>query len=514
MAIVELANMIYLAARKQSKLNPMRFVITLACTFLISVLSHAQGIDTTLQSQQKQLTQSIQNISSKSITSLTNQYNKVTNSVQSQSEKLLKRMQQKEATLQSKLQGVDSSKAKELFSQTQSKYQELQAKLTLSVNKTIAHPLTEYIPGIDSMQTLMRFLNQPNLNLQGITGDKLQQIQEVSSQLQELQARLQQANDIQSFIKEREATLKATLANTGFAKELLGYNKEVYYYQQRLTEYKAILHDKKKMEEKLLATVRNLPAFQNFMQKHSYLAFLFPTPENYGTPQALVGLQTRTLVQQQVQQRLGNTIASGGGGMNPQQYMQQQLGAAQQQMSVLKDKLNKLGGGSSDMTMPDFKPNSQHTKSFLQRFEYGFNIQSEKSRYLLPVTSDIALTAGYKLNDKSIIGIGASYKLGWGSGFSNIHFTSEGIGLRSYIDIKAKGSIWITGGFEYNYLQRFSNLNYLKNVDVWQRSVLMGISKKYKVGKKQGNMQILYDFLATKQIPAGQALKFRIGYTF
>ncbi len=487
----------------------MRFVITIACTFLISVLSHAQGVDTAGQLQQKQLTQSIENISSKSLTSLTSQYSKVTNSVQTQSEKLLKRMQQKEVKLQSKLQGIDSTKAKELFSQTQSKYQELQAKLTSSVDKTFTHPLIEYIPGIDSMQTLMKFLNQPNLNLQGITGDKLQQIQAVSSQLQELQARLQQANDIQNFIKEREATLKSALANTGLAKELLGYNKEVYYYQQRLTEYKAILHDKKKIEEKLLATVGNLPAFQNFMQKHSYLAQLFRIPDNSGTAEVLTGLQTRASVQSLLTQRI-----STAGSSSPQQYMQQELGAAQQQMGLLKDKLNKLGGENSDMVMPEFKPNNQHTKPFLRRFEYGFNIQSEKSRYLLPVTSDIALTAGYKLNDKSIIGIGASYKLGWGSGLSNIHFTSEGIGLRSYADIKLKGSIWLTGGFEYAYLERFNNISYLKNIDVWQRSALMGLSKKYKVGKKQGNMQVLYDFLAARQVPAGQALKFRIGYTF
>ncbi len=476
-------------------------------------MCHAQGIDTTALSQQKQLTQSIENISSKSLASINDQYTKLTTTIESQSEKVLKRIQDKEAKLQKKLQGIDSTKAKELFSDTKSKYQELQAKLKSPVDQTIAQPLKEYIPGIDSLQTLFKFLNQPNSKIPGIPADKLQQVQAVSSQLKVLQTRLQQANDIQSFIREREAELKASLANTGLAKELTGYNKEVFYYQQRLTEYKTILHDKKKMQEKLLATVRDLPVFQKFMQQHSYLAQLFRMPENYGTPQALVGLQTRASTQQQLQQRLGNISASGGG-MNPQQYMQQQIGAAQQQMSVLKDKLNKLGGGSSDMTMPDFKSNNQHIKSFLHRLEYGFNVQSEKSRYLLPVTSDIALTVGYKLNDKSIIGIGASYKLGWGNGLSNIHFTSEGIGLRSYTDIKLKGSIWITGGLEYNYLQRFNDLSYLKNIDVWQRSALIGLSKKYKAGKKNGNMQVLYDFLAAREVPAGQSLKFRIGYTF
>lgn len=491
----------------------MRFVITIAYTLLISVLSHAQGIDTTAISQQKQLTQSIENISSKSLASINDQYTKLTTTIESQSEKVLKRIQDKEAKLQKKLQGIDSSKAKELFSSATSKYQELQEKLKSPVDQTIAQPLKEYIPGIDSLQTLLKFLNQPNAKIPGIPADKLQQVQALSSQLKVLETRLQQANDIQSFIKEREAQLKASLANTGLAKALTGYNKEVFYYQQRLTEYKAILHDKKKLQEKLLATVRDLPVFQNFMQKHSYLAFLFPTPENYGTSLALAGLQTRETIQQQVQQRLGSMSVSGGG-TSPQQFMQQQLGVAQQQMNVLKDKINKLGGGSSDMTMPDFKPNNQHTKSFFQRFEYGFNIQSEKSRFLLPVTSDIALTAGYKLNDKSVIGFGVSYKVGWGNGLRDIHFSSEGIGLRSYLDIKAKGSIWLTGGFEYNYLQRFNDISTIKNLDVWQRSALIGLSKKYKIGKKESKMQVLYDFLAARQLPASSAIKFRIGYSF
>jgi hypothetical protein len=50
-----------------------------------------------------------------------------------------------------------------------------------------------------------------------------------------------------------------------------------------------------------------------------------------------------------------------------------------------------LGGGSSDMAMPEFKPNNQKTKSFWKRMEYGLNIQSQKTNAFLPTTSDIAL---------------------------------------------------------------------------------------------------------------------------
>lgn len=105
--------------------------------------------------------------------------------------------------------------------------------------------------------------------------------------------------------------------------------------------------------------------------------------------------------------------------------------------------------------------------------------------------------------------------MGWGSGFRNLKITNQGVGLRSYIDIKAKGSFWISGGFEYNYMKEFEELTDIANPDIWQKSGLIGISKKYRIAKnKQGIIQLLYDFLAREQTPGGQSLKFRIGYRF
>ncbi|MBL0267857.1 MAG: hypothetical protein IPP99_04060 [Chitinophagaceae bacterium] len=127
--------------------------------------------------------------------------------------------------------------------------------------------------------------------------------------------------------------------------------------------------------------------------------------------------------------------------------MQQNLQAAQSQLNDLKSKILKAGGGSSDAEMPEgFKPNNQKTKSFLQRLEYGANVQTQRATNYFPVTSDLGLSLGYKLNDKSVIGIGASYKLGLGRGWNNISVSHQGVGIRSYVDWKIKGSFWISGG--------------------------------------------------------------------
>lgn len=291
------------------------------------------------------------------------------------------------------------------------------------------------------------------------------------------------------------------------AKQLDGINKDIYYYQQQINEYRSLLNDPAKLQQVTLGLLRETPAFKEFMRNNSQLSQLFSMPSGYGTAAALQGLQTRTGIQQQLSQRLSGT------GTNAQQYLQQQVQAAQSELNKLKDKVNQLGGSGSDMVMPEFKPNTQKTKSFWKRLEYGLNIQSQKTNALLPTTSDIALIVGYKLNDKSTLGAGAGYKLGWGNNISNIHLTSQGVSLRTYLDVKLKGSIWISGGLEENYQQEFTKIDELKNINAWQRSGLIGLTKKYNIGKKKGNLQLLWDFLSYSQVPRTTAIKFRLGYT-
>ena len=169
------------------------------------------------------------------------------------------------------------------------------------------------------------------------------------------------------------------------------------------------------------------------------------------------------------------------------------------------------------MDMPDFKPNNEKTKPFLKRLEYGSNIQTIRGSYSFPTTTDIGLTVGYKLNNKSIVGIGASYKQGWGRDIQHIHLTPQGLGLRSYFEYKLKKSFYATGGFEYNYQQPFNSMQQLNRSVIWQQSGLIGMSKvvdiKSKMFKKT-KVQLLWDFLSYEQRIRTQPLKFRVGYDF
>ncbi|HEX9514243.1 MAG TPA: hypothetical protein VF939_27310 [Puia sp.] len=430
--------------------------------------------------------------------------------MQAESEKYLARLSKTEQQLSRRLYRVDSVKAKALFGDAQKQYAALEQSLKCKLVSGNTILSNNYLSGLDSLKTGLDFLGRQPALLSSVTDNAA--LKAATSNLQQLQARFGQLSDIQEYGRQRMALLKEQLSRYGMGKQLLDMNKETYYYQQQLEQYKAAWKDPGKMQQVLLGVIRQLPAFQRFFQKNSYLAQLFPMPDNLGTPQALAGLQARADIQQVLQK-----VAAGAGpGTDPGQYVQQQVQAAQDGLNKLKSRVSELGGnsGSGDMVMPDFRPDHQKNKSFLQRLEYGFNFQTSGATALLPAISDIGLSIGYRLADNATIGTGLSYKLGLGRRIDHVSFSNQGIGIRGYLDIKAKGSFWVTGGFEYNYWQQFSQLSDIGSPSVWQKSALLGISKKYQIGKaKQGSIQLLYDFLANKA--AGmQAFKFRVGWTF
>jgi hypothetical protein len=445
----------------------------------------------------------------------------ISKQVEKANTKALRDLQQQEQKLQKKLAKADSNLAKQLFEPAKQQLANLNSTITKQKGKldklqNMAGGNKEYLPLLDTFSTSLKFLD----GKLGSANSLKNQTTKALGSVKDLEAQLKNAADIKAYIKERKQALKAAFEQNGMTKDLQALNKQAYYYGQQINEYKTLLKAPKKLEERAIAELTKSSLFKDFMQRNSQLSGLFRVPDNYGTPQALAGLQTRASVNQLLQTRLGNISTttpnpSSGGEVNPQQYLQQQVQNAQSELNKLKDQINKAGGSSSDMDMPDFKPNTQKTKRFLDRLEYGLDMQTAKQNSLFPVTSDIGLTVGYKLNDKSTIGIGVSYKMGWGSGFNNIKLTSEGIGLRSYVDVKLKGNLLISGGYEQNYMQRFGSIGELYNLPQtsWRQSTLLGLTKKIPITKKKSTkVQVLYDFLHNQNHVPSPPILFRVGW--
>jgi hypothetical protein len=429
--------------------------------------------------------------------------------LEKQTVKYLQRLAKREERLQRRLAKIDSTKAKQLFATSPAEYAALTQKIQSQLIGQTVKASGEYFPYLDSLKGGLSFLLQQQ-------PAELQKISASLKEVQQLQAKLQDAEQVKQFIRARKQQLKDALSQyttlpASLKKSLEGYNREAYYYAAQVREYKELFNNPDKLEQRALALLNKLPAFQSFMKEHSELAGLFRLPSGYADPlQGTLGLQTRDQVSQIISGRLG-------GGPNAGQFFQQQISVAQNQLNVFKDKLRSLGRGSGDMDMPQFKPNSQRTKTFLKRLEYGTNLQTQRSSYFFPTTSDLGLSVGYKLTDKSIAGLGVSYKIGWGRNIQHIAFSSQGLGLRSFVDVKLKASLYASGGWEYEYQRPFSSLQQIHQLDDWRQSGLLGISKVVSVKSrmfKKTKLQLLWDFLSYRQRPAGQPVKFRVGYSF
>jgi len=418
--------------------------------------------------------------------------------------KAITKAKKHEAAIKRKLTRSGSIKAVEVVGGSGEQYKQLEQGLA-NIGS-----LQHLVPSYDTINTTLKFLAQgPHLATIAKGSGKLQK---TLFKVNDLGTRLEKAELIRKFLNERKQYLKEQLHNLGFAKEINKLNKQVYYYNEQLNEYKLLLKDHRRAEIRLIELLSKSKPFQNFMQNNSMLASLFRfqfDPDDPASVASLAGLQTRAQVNSLILQQIG-TIGKIA--------FQQNIGEAQSQLQQLRQNVFRRGNNSNDEEMPEgFKPNGQKGKPFVKRLEYGINMQSQKAGNFFPRTSDLGMSIGYKLNNKSIIGLGASYKIGWGNGWRNVNITNQGLGLRSFFDWQAKGSFWVSAGYEQNYKTAFKTIDELRNGNAWQQSGLVGLSKVISLKTKlirKARLQLLWDFLSYHQVPQTEPIIFRIGYGF
>jgi len=480
----------------------LKISICVIWLFLSVSISFAQDADSVVINQ---------NFPEKYISKVSDKIADVDKKLSRQTQKILKTFEKQEARILKILAEKDSALSKDILTYGTQKIEQLQNDFINMPDKAITKFKGEYNAYIDTLKTSFKFLQEKGENLVGKSKQFTDKLQQATSKINVLDGKLQKAGEIKKYLRERKEYLRQQLEKYGMVKELKKIEKATYYYGEYVKEYKAILKDRKKLEQKAMALLYSTPVFKKFVSENSLLASLFKLPssnlDNNASIGSLAGIQTRASVTSMMQ----TSIATGG--PNAITQVKQQIQAGQAELSLIKNKIARYG--SADADIPSFKPNSQKTKSFLKRLEYGANIQFGKSNQFMPTTSDIALSLGYKINDKSSVGIGASYKMGLGTGWNNIRLTHQGIGIRTYVDWKIKGSFYLSGGYEQNYNSQFKNINQLKEYSSWQSTGLIGLSKKLKLkGGKSTKISVMYDFLSYSHVPVTQPFVFRTGFNF
>lgn len=471
----------------------LRYTLILMCAVIISI---------TAKGQTEPLTTHKADRYAKEMTGKIDAYHK---RLSLKTEKTLERLSRWERKVQKVLHKTSPATEQKLFGNGQLTFNLLleQFKMGEMEMKNFRGNYDRYL---DSVSTIAAYLNTQT-HAQEVS------VKNLKNRADELSETIGQTEYLQAFISKRKKQLcQEGMQYAAGSRALKKINKESYYYVETLKNYKELFSDTKKQEEVVRKTLNQIPAFQKFMRENSMLASLFAIPQGGGagsTAPSLAGLQTRVGVQDIIQQRIA------AGGPNGAAQVQQNLMAAQSKLSDIKDKLLKGGhiGADGDVEMPDFKPNGQRTRTFSQRLEYGFDMQFSKSNSLIPSASDMGISIGYRITDRSVAGVGFSFKLGLGS-IENIRLSGEGAGLRSYIDWKIKGAWYASGGYEMNYLKAFKTIAELKDKP-WQRSGLVGISRQYKAGKKlKGEVKVMWDYLHNQHIPHSSAFVWRFGYSF
>lgn len=422
---------------------------------------------------------------------------------QKQVDKSLNKLYAIEKKIYKKLLKTDSALAQTMFAGLDEQYQKAFTLLDGRKN-----PLDELLPRkyssyVDTLKNTLNFFRQ--------VGSNGSQVMSAVDNFGQLEGHLADLEKLKYFFRQRRALLNMNLSRyKNLGKHLASVNKEVFYYQKIIADFKATLKDPARVEAHAISLLRKIPLFEKFFNEQAAVNSGMAGGSG-GTaavaPNLPAGMQARSAVMGVLQERLS------AGNVTPEQALRRQLQSGPANGGRVAPGLQEMGEDFDDMQLPAFKVNRQKGKKFWERLEYGTTLQFGKPNNLLPNTSDLGLTVGYKLSDDGVIGVGAAYKLGLGNGWNDIRFSHQGVGLRSYIDWKLKGIFYISGGYEKNYHAQFAGLEHLQNFSAWQASGMIGLKTQYQMSRRvKANAQLLFDFLYKQHIPNTQPLVFRVGW--
>lgn len=423
------------------------------------------------------VTESLRASANTQIAEIENQWQIRTNKIKKQEEKLLEWLQQTDKQAADALGKLDGPQLAEITNRWK--------------NGQTAMP---YIARMDTLKTLLGFHG----NLQ------LPQVAEADALVKRLQSTLGGADEVGNWLQQRQTALFEALRRQGnlppdIARAFDRWKGEAAVWKAQVAHYKEVVNSPERIEREALKILQRQPFFQQFMAKHGELARLFGPPagaDPAGAGNPIPGLQTRAGLMQELQNRFGQEFTQNGGmlqqqlqeGMDEVMALQNPIELAKKHLEDMKNKI------SSQLSPADQEKAALKALPIKQRFEIGWNLQTNTSLHNFPAMTDAGLSLGYKLSPRLLIGTGAAYKFGLGESFRKLRFTHEGLGLRSFTDwrlFKAHNkyfkNLWLTSGYEMNYSERM-NSSAQVNRNLWIKSAVFGITRR----KGKGTIQVLY----------------------
>ena len=457
------------------------------CLFFcaVSLQTVAQEEHTTIQQGRKYLDINIHAL------------DKYSNRLKHQQERLIKKLKRKEHRFAKRLMGKDSAAYASYKDQN----------LTYDSIGKLLHPDSATLAGkfkrrsndeIDSLKAVQSFLQNKSASLDGNSS----QLQGYSPELTKLNSELNYRKYINDLISQRTSNLKnlGGISNGGNIPVLTGIEKQVFYGKAKMKAYKDMADDPSKAEDKALEYLEGRPGFDKYMDKAGAgdgKSMQSLSPDATSADMENMGFQTKQQMQAGLNQKLGKDM----GGFSTQmskgvKIFQDGAGDINKTKQGLK--------GIRNIDKPSFKINPMRGLPFWKRIEKQYNWQTTRATLDgKPALLEVSAMAGFKQSPKLSYGLGIATAIGLGQSWSNIRFTWQGLGLRSYAAWQWQYGIGAYAGYERMYKQfAFTGDNAkateltpsVHNAARWSESVLLGLTKKYNINTKwNGAIQVLYD---------------------
>jgi hypothetical protein len=428
------------------------------------------------------------------------------------------KLQQAHTKLLQTLTIVDSAFAGDVTALYQDKLQQMDAKKG------------PYLARIDSISNMIGFLQEGQMN------EALQKrLETLGVKASEVKDKLAIANSWQNLANEQLRHVQFWLATptqeiNGLLEPFKQYQQQLHTYKQQVQAWKDTWQQPGRAEHLALQTLNKVPGFQDFIKQNALLGALVGDGSNSAPVAPVAGIQSRQGVMQELIDRFGTGDANAQT-MMPQRVQEQvenamgQLQDWNQQVAGITAKLENGAKGNMALSPAEHEQADLKALPFSKRLQLKYNLQTGGGLRQFPAINDVGWQVGYLLAPRMETGIGGAYKFALGESLRKLEWSSQGLALRSYFDWRvtpADGKIfkgfWLTAAFEMNYWSTQAmpdtSIGIQPPAIGWTKAGLAGITKKIGNGKKEMQVQLLWQFVQDRQLQTASPFLFRWGKSF
>ncbi len=429
-----------------------------------------------------------------------------------QQTKLLKKLEHKEKKFARNLRHKDSA-AYVKYTQQHPDFKDIRKQSRPDSATLYSKTVRRNNSTIDTLKNIQKFVDGKKKTLEDkahVVGEgKGNNTPSYAGKLQEQKAKMDYRKYISEQIDHRTKVLKQINGSVkGNVKGFKSIDKNVFYSNSKLSSFKAIMNEPSVAEDKALEFLQGQEGFDQALRGDDGMSAL-----NGMSASALekMGYQTKRQVSQHLQQKFGGNLS---GLQHNMRQQVQQFNEQTKKLNELKNKTHKAKQVKqtaqnarkfryTNINKPSFKVNPMRGKPFSERMEKQFNWQTTRATLNgQPAIFQLSAMAGFRHTEKLTYGIGIAPAIGLGNGWNDIHFSFQGIGLRTFATWQWQYGLGAYAGYERMYKQAafldskeavtFHEKPH--NQQTYNESVLIGLTKSYHISEKwSGSIQLLYD---------------------